>query len=106
MNESTPLPSAISHKELPALLSAAKKDALPPQKHDQVEEQSEDQKEFENLLLNWSSLSKELLKTLKKKQPDVFEGRNTKSLMALGALEAHLFLAIQAQEASESEYEA
>ncbi len=103
MNEFSPPPAAISHKKLTALMANAQKDAaLTHNKESNVPKAfSLKKQEFELLMLNWSSLSKELLKELKGKSKYLTEGKRTKAIMALGALEAHLHLAIQAQEEAE-----
>ena len=51
-------------------------------------------------LEDWSIISKELLSDLSKRNDYLKDGRSTKSLMALGALEAHLNMAMQALKAS------
>ncbi len=99
MDNFTSLPSAISHKKLNALLVKAQKGVSTEDL--QLKSSSAEKNDFDQLLLNWSSLSKDLMKILNKKESYVVEERNAKSIMALGALEAHLHLAIKALEAAE-----
>ena len=102
MNEFNPLPESITHKQLNSLLTAA-------QKTQRVVSEPEndlhnEQKEFQKLLSTWSSLSNEILTQLKKRHEYIVGEKSSKALMALGAFQAHLNLAVQAQEASESEW--
>ena len=100
MTDFNPLPAAISHKKLNALLSKAKLETLTA--NDPFNDYSQEKKDFEKLLLNWSSLSEELLRALNTSQEHLKEGRGSKAIIALGALGAHLNMALQAQKASES----
>ena len=99
MNEFNTPPRAISHKQLNSLLSSAQKDSQ--SFSDLPEDAAIKNQSFNELLDKWSEISKELLKVLNKKEASLTEGKNPKSLMALGALEAHLNLAMQARKASE-----
>ena len=56
-----------------------------------------------NKLLEVSLSELVIIHALQKKHKYIVQGRNPNSLMALGALEVHLKMAIQAQKASESE---
>ncbi len=98
MSNFDPSELSLSYKELHKLLdNAPKEKGLPsdPENKDKLS------KEFLNeLLIKWTSISEELLKELKQKDSKALTNSNPKSLMALGALESHLFLAIQAKEAS------
>ena len=101
MSEFNSLPSSISHKQLDALMALAKlkNKAL----DSEVTKKSNEREDFESLLINWSNISNELLNILKRKEPSIIEGRNPSYLMALGALESHLNMAIHAKKVSESE---
>ncbi len=101
MSELNPLPGSISHKQLNALMAAAKKDRQSVSS--ECEEFSKEKKAFEELLLNWSSLSEEVLRVLSKHPKFLSQDRNANSLMALGALEVHLNMALQAKKTSEAE---
>ena len=102
MSEFTSFPESISHKQLTQLLGvAAHPKAISA--HKKTSLFSQKQKDFQELLLNWSILSKELLIELNEKNDYLAEGKSPKSLMALGALQAHLNIALQAQKASDAE---
>ncbi len=100
MSDSSSLPKAISHKQLDALLHRAKKNS--PSSSHATDEVTEENEAFEQLLLNWTSLSKDLLNTLNKKSSTLIATRDQKSLMALGALSVHLSMALKAKEDSDS----
>ena len=68
----------------------------------QHEETSKEREDFERLLIQWSDISKELLSLLNKNHDYVLKDRKAESAMALGALGAHLNMAIQAHKASSS----
>ena len=89
-------PESISHKQLHALLSQARKGTSIPPKQDGL---LLEEKAFQELLTNWQLISEELLIKLKAKPNQLFTERSSQSLMALGALEAHLTMAIQAKKA-------
>ena len=55
---------------------------------------------LDKTLEDWSIISNELLSVLFKRNDYLKDGRSTRSLMALGALEAHLNMAMQALKAS------
>ena len=99
MNEFSSLPESISHKQLNSLLSEARRHSGLAQEQSNLCSSEEDA--FEELITNWNSLSQELLKKLGKKNHQAIEKRSPKALMALGALEAHLKMAIIAKEASD-----
>lgn len=94
-----PLPKAISHKKLDFLLKNAVqgKDSL--DRND--DENSIKGEEFLDSLKVWGETSEKLLNTLKRKESFISEGRTSNSLMALGAFESHLNIALQALKASE-----
>ena len=98
MNDFNHLPDSISHKQLYSLLTKAEQQPKSSEPREKLLD--EDQEAFRELLIDWSSLSQKLLKKLNHKYDYIVEGREPKSLMALGALEAHLNMAIQAHKAS------
>ncbi len=95
------VPESISHKKLSSLMIGAQKDI-----HTQLQEISADfskeEQELEKLFEDWEFLSKELIENLKKKD-QLFEKKSSKSLLALGAMEAHIHMALQALKASKNE---
>ena len=97
MNESNKLPQAISHKKLSYLLLKAQKDKFAI---------SEDGEEYNKLhdelvaeLDNWELSTKSLLKKISSRNEKLLDKKSSNSLMALGALEVHLNMALQALQA-------
>tara|TARA_B100000700_G_C15012435_1_gene841645 strand:+ start:1742 stop:2017 length:276 start_codon:yes stop_codon:yes gene_type:complete len=89
----------MSHKELTSLLSIAKKG-----KGEFIEEDSEStklQNEFNDLLQEWERQTQLILSSLKRNNSLITEGRSSKSIMALGAFETHLNLAMHSKKVSE-----
>ena len=94
MSESNNLPQAISHKKLTYLMLNAQKDfnisddTLNP---DNLEKQ-----EFDELINNWETLTKDVIKTITKRNKNLLKDKSSNSLIALGAMEVHLNMALQA----------
>ncbi len=101
MNEIPSIPESISHKKLNKFLSQALKE-LNIDNNVNIES-LEEKENFEDLLNTWSSVSKELLASLKRSEKHLSNIKGSKSLLALGAMEAHLNMALQALKASEEE---
>lgn len=97
-NRDTSLPEAISHRQLAELLPSALKDR--PLRTPDPASLQPGQEPTEDLLERWTSLSRELLETIRRQDPRLTQGRNPRQLMALGALHAHLAMAMRAQAAS------
>ncbi len=92
-------PNSISHKELNILLKKAIKESTEIKDsgiHDNINNQ-----EFNDLILNWSETSRKILLILQKKETLIATNRNSKSLMAFGAMGAHINMALQALKAAE-----
>ena len=92
-------PNAISHKELNSLLNKAKKDILSietSEKHQIIENQ-----EFNDLITDWTKTSQKILLMLNKKNQFLSKNGNPKSLLAFGAMGAHINMALQALKATE-----
>ncbi len=94
MKNNQSLPNSISHKELNKLLKKASKEN-PPLKAQKDSEITE-KEVFNQLLSSWSDKSKQLLSMIKKKEDIVNKDRKSESIMALGAMSAHLNMALQA----------
>tara|TARA_B100000900_G_scaffold373132_1_gene353503 strand:- start:34 stop:342 length:309 start_codon:yes stop_codon:yes gene_type:complete len=97
MNESNKLPQAISHKKLSFLLLNAQKDKFAS---------SEDNEKYTNLqeelladLDNWELSTKTILKKISGRNEKYLQDKSSNSLMALGAMEVHLNMALQALQA-------
>ena len=99
MNNNQFSPNAISHKDLNSFLTKAKKEMLSI-KTSENNEINENQ-EFNDLISDWTRTSQKLLLSLNKKDHWLTETRNPKSLMAFGAMGAHINMALQALKATE-----
>ena len=94
MNESNKLPQAISHKKLSFLLLNAQKD-----KYSSSEENEQDTKLQNELIAeldNWELSTKSLLKKISNKNEKNLKDKSANAFMALGAMEVHLHMAMQA----------
>ena len=94
MSESNNLPQAISHKKLTYLMLNAQKElnAFDDKKNtDNLEQQ-----EFDELINNWEKVTKDVIQTISKRNKNLLKDKSSNSLIALGALEVHLNLALQA----------
>tara|TARA_B100000212_G_scaffold14967_1_gene10400 strand:- start:395 stop:703 length:309 start_codon:yes stop_codon:yes gene_type:complete len=94
MNESNKLPQAISHKKLSFLLLNAQKDKF--SNSEEIEQNSKLQNEFLAELDDWELSTKSLLKKIARRNEKHFQDKSPNALMALGALEVHLNMALQA----------
>ena len=87
MSESNNLPQAISHKKLTHLMLHAQKEL-----HGSDE-----------LINNWEIATKDVIKTISKRNKNLLKDKSSNSLMALGAMEVHLNMALQALNAFNKE---
>ena len=99
MNNNQFSPNAISHKELNALLDKAKEE-VSSSDNSENQETNENQ-EFNELIRHWTKTSQEILQVLNKKEQVSTKKRHPKSLIALGAMGAHINMALQALKATE-----
>ncbi len=99
MNNNHFLPNSISHKKLNAFLLKAQKEMLLINTSDDKE--TNKIQEFNNLIADWETTSKKILLMLNRKDQVSTKNRNSKSLMALGAMGAHINMALQALKATE-----
>ena len=67
-----------------------------------VSQGSNDNDEFEQLLKDWEAITKELMSKLNDSKFKVSRNRGPKALMALGAMEVHINMAVQAFKASKT----
>ncbi len=101
MSESNNLPQAISHKKLTHLMLHAQKEL-----HASCETKNTDNLEkieFDELINNWEIVTKDVIKTISKRNKNLLKDKSSNSLMALGAMEVHLNLALQALNAFNKE---
>ena len=93
------LPNEISHKDLNALLCKAKKEILSIENSSTIE--INENQEFNSLISDWTRISKKILLILNKKDHLSTKNINSKSLIAFGAMGAHINMALQALKATE-----
>ena len=94
MNESNKLPQAISHKKLSFLLLNAKKDKFASS--EDSDQNTKLKNEFLAELDDWELSTKSLLKKISGRNEKYLKDKSSNSLMALGAMEVHLNMALQA----------
>tara|TARA_Y100001978_G_scaffold163292_1_gene150001 strand:+ start:208 stop:516 length:309 start_codon:yes stop_codon:yes gene_type:complete len=94
MHESNKLPQAISYKKLSFLLLNAQKDKFA--NSEENEQHSRLQDELLADLNNWELSTKSLLKKISSRNEKYLKDKSSNSLMALGAMEVHLNMALQA----------
>ncbi len=101
MSESYNLPQAISHKKLTYLMLHAQKEL---HNSDNTKDTDDLEKiEFDELTNNWEVVTKDVIKTISKRNKNLLKDKSSNSLMALGAMEVHLNLALQALNAFKKE---
>ena len=101
MSESNNLPQAISHKKLTYLMLNAQKDLNASD--DKKNTESLEKQEFDELINNWETATKNVIKTISKRNKNLLKDKSSNSLMALGAMEGHLNMALQALNAFNKE---
>ena len=94
--------NSISHKALSEFLIKAKKDisSINTSENNQIKENQE----FNDLIKAWTETSRKILLMMNKEQKVLTENRSPKSLMAFGAMGAHISMALQAFKATESDH--
>ena len=97
MNESNKLPQEISHKKLSFLLMNAQKDKFASSEDNEQNTKLQDELLAE--LDNWELSTKSLLKRISNRNEKHLQDKSSNSLMALGAMEVHLNMALQALQA-------
>ena len=101
MNNNQFSKNAISHRELNDFLIKAKKDisSINTSENNRIKENQQ----FNNLIKTWTETSQEILLMMNREQKILTENRNPRSLMAYGAMGAHINMALQALKATESD---
>ena len=94
MSESNNLPQAISHKKLTYLMLNAQKDLNASD--DKKNTENIEKQEFDELIKNWEIVTKDVIKTISKRNKNLLKDKSSNSLIALGAMEVHLNMALQA----------
>ena len=101
MNNNQFSKNAISHRELNDFLIKAKKDisSINTSENDKTK----GNQEFNNLIKTWTETSQKILLTINREPNILTENRNPRSLMAYGAMGAHINMALQALKATTSD---
>ena len=94
MSEFKDLPQSISHKKLSYLLGNAPKDIF--SETDINNSLNSEDKELYNSLAIWENNTKEILKKLSTLNKELYKNKSPNSMMALGAMEVHLNMSLQA----------
>ena len=101
MSESNNLPQAISHKKLTYLMLNAQKELHASD--DTINTDDLEKIEFDELINNWEIATKDVIKSISKRNKNLLKDKSSNSLMALGAMEVHLNMALQALNAFNKE---
>jgi len=93
--------NSISHKQLNEFLIKAQKDisSIKTSEYNPIKE-SED---FNDLIKTWTETSQKILLMMNKEHKVLTENRDPKSLLAFGAMGAHINMALKALKATESD---
>ena len=94
MSESNNLPQAISYRKLTNLMLHAQKEIN--SSDDTKNNDSFEKREFDELINNWDIITKNVIKTISKRNKNLLKEKSSNSLIALGAMEVHLNMALQA----------
>jgi hypothetical protein len=63
---------------------------------DKKNTESLEKQEFDELINNWEIVTKDVIKTISKRNKNLLKNKSSNSLIALGAMEVHLNMALQA----------
>jgi len=94
MSESNNLPQSISHKKLSYLMLNAQKDVSSSDDLENIYDS--EKREFNELISNWENITKDVIQTISKRKKNLLNDKSSNSLIALGAMEVHLNMALQA----------
>ena len=94
MSESNNLPQSISHKKLSYLMLNAQKEVTLSDDLGNIDDS--EKREFNELISNWENITKDVIKTISKRNKNLLNDKSSNSLIALGAMEVHLNMALQA----------
>ena len=101
MNNNHLSKNAISHKELNEFLIKARSDisSIDPSDQNKLKEEQY----FNDLIKNWTETSQKLLLLINNEDKVFTKNRSPKSLIAFGAMGAHINMALQALKATGSD---
>ena len=94
------VPSSISYRQLAAWLQHAPAEAEPVQAIAEAPAEPGADQAHEELFASWARSSRQVLEVLQRQGKVLSQGRSPRQMMALGALQAHLAMALQAHAAS------
>ena len=100
MNNNQSSKNAISHKELNDFLIKAQKDITSSNSSEY--KNIKEEQYFNDLIKTWTETSKKILLMMNKKEELLTKNKNSKSLIAFGAMGAHINMALQALKATGS----
>ena len=100
MNNNQFSKNAISHKEFNDFLIKAQKD-ITSSNSSEFKKIKEEQ-DFNDLIKTWTETSQKILLMMNKKEELLTKNKNSKSLIAFGAMGAHINMALQALKATGS----
>ena len=100
MNNNQFSQNAISHKELNDFLIKAQQD-ITSSNSSECKKIKEEQ-DFNDLIKTWTETSQKILLMMNKKEELLTKNKNSKSLIAFGAMGAHINMALQALKATGS----
>ena len=98
LNNSQFSQDAISHKELNDLFIKAKKDIS-----SNVSYENNNKNDFNDLIKDWTKTSQQILVLMNQRDKNFTDNKDPKSLMAYGAMGAHISMALQALKATRSD---
>ena len=93
--------NGISHRELNSFLLKAKKDISSGNSFENIK--SKEEQDFNDLIKDWTNTSQKLLLMMNSKEKVFPNDKDPKSLMAFGAMGAHINMALQALKATGSD---
>ena len=93
MSNSNDLPKAISHKKLSSLLINAHKDRSCSCNEELIDIENQ---EFTELLESWEENTKNIINKISSKNETILKNKSNNSIKAIGAMEVHLNMALQA----------
>ena len=93
--------NAISHKELNDFLIKAQKDITSSNSSEY--KKIKEEQDFNDLIKTWTETSQKILLMMNKKEELLTKNKNSKSLIAFGAMGAHINMALQALKATGSD---
>ena len=94
MSESNNLPQAISHKKLSYLMHKAQREVTLSDDSENLD--SKEKRDFDELIKNWEKVTKDVIQTISKRNENLLKDKSPNSLIALGAMEVHLNMSLQA----------